>query len=243
MNELTVRLAGGLLVVAVGVWAGTQMYAHHTSVRGAEGEATASRVNGSPGRRSDSPDLGGPPADVFDAPFDAALPPPKIPERLPAFSLADLTGKLTPISTWRDKSLIINFWATWCAPCRHEIPLLKALSSEWAAREVQVVGIAVDHHDPVVTYADQLKINYPILIGEQDALQAASALGFDSPVFPFSIFTDQRGEVVTLVVGELHRPQAELILSVVQDLNRNHMQIEQARRTIAERLHALAPSE
>jgi hypothetical protein len=72
----------------------------------------------------------------------------------------------------------------------------------------------------VLAYADDLKIAYPLLIGEQDALDAAAALGVDSPVFPFTVFTDRRGEVVALFVGELHRPQAELILREVQNLNR-----------------------
>ena len=76
-------------------------------------------------------------------------------------------------------------------------------------------------------------------VGEQDALDVASSLGFDSPVFPFTVFTDRRGEVVALYVGELHEPQANLILSVVQNLNQDHIELKEARRTIAEGLHKL----
>jgi thiol-disulfide isomerase/thioredoxin len=159
---------------------------------------------------------------------------------LPQFSLSNLEGRSTPIDTWRGKSLIINFWATWCAPCRREIPLLEGLSGEWAPRGVQVLGIAVDHRDAVASYARQLNIGYPLLIGEQDALDVASSLGFDSPVFPFTVFTDRRGEVVALYVGELHEPQAKLILSVVQNLNQERIELEAARRSIAEGLRKLA---
>ncbi len=64
------------------------------------------------------------------------------------------------------------------------------MHSEWADRNVAVVGIAVDFRDKVLDFADRFKINYPLLIGEQDALDAAAAFGVDSPVFPFTVFTD-----------------------------------------------------
>ena len=76
-----------------------------------------------------------------------------------------------------------------------------------------VVGIAVDHRDKVRHFAGEFKIDYPLLIGEQDALDVAAKFGMDVPAFPFTVFTDRRGEVVALFVGELHRPQADLILS------------------------------
>ena len=175
----------------------------------------------------------------FDSPSVGALPPAKIPERLPQFSLSDRAGKATPISDFAGKSLVINFWATWCAPCRSEIPLLQALHTEWAGRNVSVVGIAVDYRDKVLRYADRLKIGYPLLIGEQDALDVAATFGVDSPVFPFTVFTDRRGEVVTLFVGELHRRQAELILGAVQNLDQGRIELPAARQAIADGLRAL----
>ena len=170
-----------------------------------------------------------------------ALPARKIPDRLPEFSLQDPSGKATPIGSFGDKSLIINFWATWCAPCRSEIPLLETLHAEWADRAVSVVGIAVDHREAVLEFAKRFKIGYPLLIGEQDALDAAAALGVESPVFPFTVFTDRRGEVVALFVGELHKPQAELILSQVQSLNQGQIELAAARHAIAAGLEQLAP--
>jgi thiol-disulfide isomerase/thioredoxin len=182
------------------------------------------------------------PSDL-DKPWDPDDPPRvTIPEKLPEFSLSDRAGKPTPISTWQGKSLIINFWATWCAPCRREIPLLESLSQDWGNRNVQVVGVAVDYRDKVLAYANDLKIPYPILIGEQDALDAATALGVESPVFPFTVFTDRRGQIVTLFVGELHKPQADLILSVVQNVNEDRIPLATARHDIADGLHALAPN-
>ncbi len=228
MNVRAWRVAGALLVMAVAIWAGLRIFAGHATDRVAAGTPAVGKAI--PSISSD-----------FDAPEGPAVPLPRVPERLPTFSLADRTGKPISIATWRDKSLIINFWATWCAPCRHEIPLLESLSREWRGRGVEVIGIAVDYRDQVLAYADELKIAYPLLIGEQDALHVAAELGFESPVFPFTVFTDRRGEVVTLYVGELHKAQADLILSVVQNLNQNRVQLPEARHTIADGLHALAP--
>ena len=135
---------------------------------------------------------------------------------------------------------MINFWATWCAPCRREIPLLKSLGAEWAARDIEVIGIAVDDPDKVQEFAGRLKIDYPVLIGDQDALDVAAKFGMDSPAFPFTVFTDRRGEVVALFVGELHRPQLDFILSKVQNLNQDRVRLPEARRAIAEGLQALA---
>jgi hypothetical protein len=104
---------------------------------------------------------------------------------------------------------------------------------------VTVIGIAVDHRDAVLAYADELKIAYPLLIGEQDALDVAAAFGVESPVFPFTVFTDRRGEVVALYMGELHQSVANLILSVVQNLNQDRVALPEARRTISEGLNAL----
>jgi thiol-disulfide isomerase/thioredoxin len=171
---------------------------------------------------------------------EAAAPHPVIPARLPDFSLNDLSGKSTSIAAWRGKSLVINFWATWCAPCRREIPLLKTVAADWAGRDLEVVGIAVDYADKVRQFTGQFKIDYPVLIGEQDALEIAAKFGMDSPALPFTVFTDRRGEVVALFLGELHRPQADLILSEVQNLNQERIQLPEARRAIAEGLEAMA---
>jgi thiol-disulfide isomerase/thioredoxin len=162
-----------------------------------------------------------------------------IPEILPAFSINDLQGRPTSAGAWPGKSLVMNFWATWCAPCQREVPLLKALSSEWSDRNVEVVGIAVDHPDKVQGFAEQFKIPYPLLVGDQNALDLATKLGLRTPVFPFTVFTDRRGHVVALFIGELHRPQADLILSVLQNLNQDKVQLPEARLLIAEGLDKL----
>jgi thiol-disulfide isomerase/thioredoxin len=225
MKSSGLRYLAGALVVLLGMWAGLKFRAAHEI--SAHGVAV-------PAGLASAPD----PKDSADV--EAAAPHPVIPARLPDFSLNDLSGKSTSIAAWRGKSLVINFWATWCAPCRREIPLLKTVAADWAGRDLEVVGIAVDYADKVRQFTGQFKIDYPVLIGEQDALEIAAKFGMDSPALPFTVFTDRRGEVVALFLGELHRPQADLILSEVQNLNQERIQLPEARRAIAEGLEAMA---
>jgi thiol-disulfide isomerase/thioredoxin len=227
MNAPGLRIAGAAIVVVMGIWAGAKVHFAREAAAGHREIPVPAGVASPPN-----------PSDLAQMPADAA-PTLKIPDRLPQFSLQDRAGKATPISSFEGKSLVINFWATWCAPCRSEIPLLESLHTEWADRDVSVVGIAVDYRDKVLEFADRFKIRYPLLIGEQDALDAVAAFGVETPVFPFTVFTDRRGEVVTVFVGELHRPQAEFILSTVQELNRGLLGLPAARRSIADGLRAL----
>jgi thiol-disulfide isomerase/thioredoxin len=161
-------------------------------------------------------------------------------ERVPEFSLADREGVQRSLSDWPDRALIVNFWATWCAPCRREIPLLQELQREKAADGFQVVGIAVDFRDKVLAYADEMNIEYPLLIGEQDALDAAAAFGLDVVGFPFTVFTDRQGRVVAVHVGELTRAEADLILGAVGEVDAGRLTPAEARTEIEAGLPALA---
>ena len=171
-------------------------------------------------------------ADAIPTPVPGALPAVRIPERMPRFTLPDLDGKPTAIDAFHGRSLIINFWATWCAPCRREIPLLKAVNTDWNGRRFSVVGIAVDQRAAVVRFAKRFQIGYPLLAGQQDALDVAAAFGVASPAFPFTVFTDDQQRIVALYLGELHRPQIDLILRIVQRLNAGRLELPAARREI-----------
>jgi thiol-disulfide isomerase/thioredoxin len=176
-------------------------------------------------------------------PAELARPAVQIPARLPAFSLNDLSGHPQSSERFKGQPMVLNFWATWCAPCRREIPLLKSLSQEWSAQKLAVVGIAVDHPDKVRRFVADFNMDYAVLVGDQDALDLADKLGMAAPAFPFSVFVDRSGEVVTLFVGELHRPQAALILSVMQGLDAQHLDLPAARRQIAAGLDRLAAAD
>ena len=162
---------------------------------------------------------------------------------IPEFTLADRDGVPRSLKDdWQGKALIINFWATWCAPCRREIPLLNALATARAAENFQVVGVAIDFRDKVLEYARETPIQYPILIGEQDALDAAAAFGVDAVGLPFTIFTDTSGRVIALHMGELTADEADIILGAVAKVNAGQFDPAQARQAIASALAALPAS-
>lgn len=188
--------------------------------------------------------------DLFapEAPPPAAAPPaekvhpPVIPESRPEITLADRDGKPRSLSEWDGKALVINFWATWCAPCRREIPMLNALAAENRDLGVEVIGIAVDFREDVLKYLQKMPIDYTVLIGEQDGLDAARAFGMESIGLPFTAFTDSKGRIATIHVGELHRPQAEIILTLVRAVDSGTIDLASARAQIREKLAELAPS-
>jgi thiol-disulfide isomerase/thioredoxin len=163
----------------------------------------------------------------------AAPPARQLVATLPDVRLADRDGTLRSLrEDWAGQSLIINFWATWCAPCRREIPLLKQLAADHAGENFQVIGIAVDFRDKVLAYADEMQIDYPMLIGEQDALDAANAFGVEAVGLPFTIFTDNAGRVIALHMGELTAGEADIILAAVREVNAGRSDPVQARAAI-----------
>jgi len=174
-------------------------------------------------------------------PDTSSEPPPKhtVPDILPDIRLPDRTGAMKSLEDWKGRPLIINFWATWCGPCREEIPLLKSLRKERAADRLEIIGIAIDERPAVLKYASEIGIDYPVLIGEQDGYEAAERFGV-AMVLPFSVFADSRGRIVSLKVGELHPNEAAFILDRIRDVDANRLALPDARREIAEKLRDLA---
>jgi thiol-disulfide isomerase/thioredoxin len=168
-------------------------------------------------------------------------PPPKhtIPETLPDIRLPDRTGATKSLEDWKGRPRIINFWATWCGPCREEIPLLKSLRKERTADRLEVIGIAIDERQAVLKYASEIGIDYPVLIGEQDGYEAAERFGV-AMVLPFSVFADSRGRIVSLKIGELHADEAAYILDRIRDVDANRVALPDARLDIAGKLRDMA---
>jgi thiol-disulfide isomerase/thioredoxin len=168
-----------------------------------------------------------------------ATPTQSIPDTLPDIAFQDQRGVRRHLSDWKGRPLLVNFWAPWCEPCREEIPFLERLSRRRAPDELQVVGVAVDSRAAVLDYARRAAIQYPLLIGERPGLEAVQALGMEA-VFPFSVFVDARGRIVTLKIGRLLPDQATLILDRIDDLDQGRIDLATARREISDGMAKLA---
>jgi thiol-disulfide isomerase/thioredoxin len=170
------------------------------------------------------------------APAEPAAVPPapvrRVPEVLPELALPGLDGTRHRLIDWKGRPLVVNFWASWCEPCRREIPLLKSLRRERATDHLEIVGIAIDFRAAAQKYAKDSGIDYPVLVGEQGGFEAVAAFGMD-PVLPFSAFADPAGRIVTLKVGELHRDEADFILDRMRDLDQGRLSLATAREQIA----------
>ena len=103
-----------------------------------------------------------------------------MPDTVPDLTMPDLAGQPKSLRDFLGQPLIINFWATWCAPCRREIPLLQQLRHAISATGLQVVGIAVDFRSAVADYLRRQPIDYPLLIGEDQGLAAAEQFGMQT---------------------------------------------------------------
>jgi thiol-disulfide isomerase/thioredoxin len=148
------------------------------------------------------------------------------------FSLPDLDGNIRQISDWDGKARLINFWATWCAPCRREIPLLKKTQAEHVDNDFQVIGIAVDFIDQVTAYAEEVEFNYPVLIGQEDAMAAAEATGIDFIGMPFTMIVAPDGQLIKTHVGEILEDDMELIVEIFEQMKNGKIDLASARSAL-----------
>lgn len=111
------------------------------------------------------------------------------------FSLPDLKGRQQPFSQWNNKVVLLNFWATWCPPCRREIPDFVEVYKQYKDKDFIVIGVGVDDQDKIAQFIKKMGINYPILVGGQTAMQVSYQYGNHSGALPYSILIDRHGIV------------------------------------------------
>jgi peroxiredoxin len=123
----------------------------------------------------------------------------------PAFILADLKGGEVSLADLRGKVVLLNFWATWCPPCRREIPDFISLQSQYGAQGLQIVGIGTDEPEKVRIYAVENGMNYPVLFGTDEVARKYG--GIDA--IPTTFLIDREGKIVTKYVGLRSREEFE----------------------------------
>ena len=124
----------------------------------------------------------------------------------------DLSGRPRRLREWSGNVVVCNFWATWCAPCREEIPLFITLYDRYRNRGLDVVGIGIDNLPNIVEFASNLKITYPLLIGDARALDLMRSLGNEAGALPYTVVLDRQGTVAHRKLGTFRSGEVDIIL-------------------------------
>ncbi|HEX8874015.1 MAG TPA: TlpA disulfide reductase family protein [Nitrosospira sp.] len=133
-------------------------------------------------------------------------------ETILAASLPDLQDNNQPLSQWLGKVMVVNFWASWCEPCRKEIPEFIELQEKFGDRGLVFVGIAVDQKERAAMFSKEIGINYPVLVGDLKTMALAEAAGNRQGALPFTVVIDRSGKITDTKLGSLSRSRLESML-------------------------------
>ena len=127
----------------------------------------------------------------------------------PGFVLPDLDGKLQNMSQWNGQVVVLNFWASWCAPCRKEMPAFLELQEKYAAEGLQFVGIALESAQQARRFVAEMGVNYPNLAGGEEAMRVSAAYGNRLGALPYTAVIDRDGIIVSTYRGEISKNELE----------------------------------
>jgi len=133
-------------------------------------------------------------------------------EQVYAARLVDLNGREQTLAQWQGQVLVVNFWATWCAPCREEIPVFVRMQERYGPRGLQFVGIAIDQPEQVARFSREFHINYPLLMGGSDTLDLMLQAGNRAGVLPYTLVIARDGRLVSREPGGLKESRLESII-------------------------------
>ena len=131
------------------------------------------------------------------------------------FSLPDLEGVSHQFNEWDGKVRVLNFWASWCAPCRKETPMFVELQDQLGSKGLQFIGVAIDDKQKVQDFVDSYGVNYPTLIGTTNAIEVAEKYGNRHGALPYTVVINREGTVVHAQAGEMTRQKTEKIISAL----------------------------
>ncbi len=132
--------------------------------------------------------------------------------RLFATRLSDSTGKVQDLAQWRGQTLVLNFWATWCEPCRDEMPALSRLNERFSPKGVNFVGIALDTPDNVADFAKKLAVSYPLLIAGPEGIELSQDLGNTRSALPYTVVLGPRGDALLTRLGRVSETELAALL-------------------------------
>jgi thiol-disulfide isomerase/thioredoxin len=124
-----------------------------------------------------------------------------------AQSMNDASGQPQQLSQWKDRPLVVNFWATWCAPCVDEMPELSALQQQVAARQIQILGIGIDSPSNIADFGAKYKISYPLYAAGVSGTELSRQFGNQAGGLPFTVLIDREGKVKKTYLGRLKMDQ------------------------------------
>src|SRR5258706_7480212 len=124
----------------------------------------------------------------------------------------DLSGSARRLTDWRGRVLVCNFWATWCAPCREEIPILIAAQHKYSGKGAQLVGIGIDQVAKILQFSKDLKIEYPLLVADSEVVDTMKKLGNRQGGLPFTVVLDRQGAVAHTRLGAFKAGELDRIL-------------------------------
>jgi thiol-disulfide isomerase/thioredoxin len=130
----------------------------------------------------------------------------------PTFALPDVTGQFQDVSQWSGRVVLVNFWATWCGPCREEMPMLVELQRKLGARGLQVVGVAMDDAAPVQKFAEEFAIDFPLLVGQQEVMTLTRKYGNVLGALPYTALIDRAGKLTFLQAGLVKQADIEPLI-------------------------------
>ena len=128
---------------------------------------------------------------------------------VPALKLTDLDGHAERLDSWHGQPVLLNFWASWCAPCIAEMPELDQFQKQQTPGAVQVIGVAMDEPARVAAFLREHPVEYPILLGSLASPSATRQLGDTAEVLPYSVLLDAHGRIVAMHVGQLSKSELE----------------------------------